>query len=253
MSRALVLAAVVVLAGCSGLAGLSDDGPAVTDTVATPAPVPTDKPVAYPPGLSASGVNATAVGAAHERALRGASYRWQFDAREARPEFSLGTVYVGPRVTVEASDPRRYAVVRTEVTERGGGLSVETWERTRFAAGGRVLVRDEAGNRSRNVTRNDTGLGSRLAGDYVARFLAVENASVQLFENGTALVRGDTALEVDGDSYTVTAYVGPSGVVRRFQATYVQEERVQFASYAVSIEELRVTPPSRVQNRTASD
>lgn len=253
MSRALVLALVVVLAGCSGLAGLSGDGPAATDTVATPAPVPTDEPVAYPPGVSASGVNATALGAAHERALRGASYRWQFDAREARPEFSLGTVYVGPRVTVEASGPRRYAVVRSEVTERGGGLAVETWERTRFASGDRVRFRDANGSWSRGLARNDTALGSRLAGDYVARFLAVENASVELLDNGTAVVHGDTALAVDGGSYTVTARVGPAGVVRQFRATYVREERVQFASYSVSLEARRVTPPPHLLNGTASD
>lgn len=252
MYRVLVLVVMVILAGCSGFAGVSGNDPAVTDSVATPAPVPTDQPVAYPPGLSESRVNATALGAAHERALRDASYRWQFDAREARPEFSLGTVYVGPRVTVEASGPRRYAVVRSQVTERGGGLAVETWERTRFVTGSRVLVRDGEENRSRPVSENDTALGSRLAGDYVARFLAVENVSVQLFDNGTALVRGDTATVVEGTSYTVTAYVSPSGVVRQFQATYARDERVQFASYSVSLEERRVTPPPRLLNGTAT-
>lgn len=252
MKRVLVLV-LVVLAGCSGFGGLSaeDDSPRET-AVATPAPVPTDRPATYPPGVNQSGVNATALAAAHERALRGASYHWQFDRREARPEPGLGTIYVGPRITVETSHPRRYAMVRTQVTERGGGLAVEERRSARFAFGERVLVRGENSTRSRNFTANDTALGARLAGRYVARYLAVENASVRVFDNGTTLVAGEGSLAVDGRDYSVTAYVGPEGVVRRFEATNSRDDRVQFASYEVSVTERQVTPPPSVLNRTAS-
>lgn len=252
MRRLPVLVVAVVLAGCSGFGGpAAEDAAPRATAVTTPAPVPTDRPAAYPPGVSESGVNATALAAAHERALRGSSYRWQLDRQEARPEPGLGTVYVGPRITATVNDPRRYAVVRAQVTSRGGGLTVETRRSTRVAFGDRVFVRDGNSTRTRNLTANDTGQGARLAGRYVARYLAVENASVVVFENGTALVDGEGSLAVEGREYSVTAYVGPDGVVRRFEATYAREDRARFASYEVSRGAQQVTPPS-VLNGTAS-
>lgn len=249
-----VVLVAVLLAGCSGLGGLgTGDGGSTSTAVATPAPVPTDQSVAYPPGVSEAGVNATALAAAHERQLRGASYAWEFDAREVRPEPGLGSVYVGPSVVVETASPRRYVIVRRQITERGGGLVVETDRRVRFASGERVLTTDGNGTRSRNVTDDDAALGARLAGRLVAQHLAVENASVRLFTNGTARIEGRGTLAVEGTNYELTAYVDEVGVVRRFDAAYVRDDRVQFARYELRLEQRRVTPPPSVLNRTETD
>lgn len=253
MRRGLVLVAVVVLAGCGGLGGVGEGGGGPSSTaVTTLAPVPTDQPVAYPPGVRESGVNATALAVAHERQFRGASYVWEFDAREARPKPGLGAVYVGPSVVAETADPRRYVIVRKQITERGGGVVASTDEITTFAAGERVLARDGNGSRSRNFTADDTALGARLAGDLVARCLAVESASVELFANGTARIEGRGTLAVNGTDYGVTAYVDENGIVRRFDAAYVRGGRVQFARYEFRLEERQVTPPRYARNRTDS-
>lgn len=249
--RLLVLLAVVGLTGCGGLGGVPvDDGSANEPAVSTPAPVPTDRPARYPPGLRASGVNATALAATQERALHGGGYVWQFDRREARPEPGLGAVYVGPRVRVESADIGRYSVVWTQRTERGGGLAVERPRSARFVAGDRVYLRDDNGTRARNVTENDTGYGARLAAGYVARYLAVENVTVRPFENGSALVEGTRSPAVGGTDYDVTAFVTADGVVRWFDAVYVRDDRVQFARFELTRERRTVTPPPYVQNRS---
>lgn len=249
--RLLVVFAVVGLAGCGGLGGVPvADDPVNETVVTTPAPVPTDQPARYPPGVRAAGVNATALAVTQERALRSGEYVWQFDRREVRPERGLGAVYVGPRVRVESAGPGRYSVVWTKRTERGGGLAVERPVRSRFVAGDRVYVRDDTGTRTRNVTRDDTGYGARLAAGYVARYLAVENVTVRSFENGSALVEGTSSPAIDGTDYDVTAFVTADGVVRWFDAVYVRDDRVQFARFELNRERRTVTPPPYVQNRS---
>ncbi|WP_255149964.1 hypothetical protein [Halorarius halobius] len=241
MRRALLVVAALLLAGCGGVTGpdaVSSPRPSVT-----PAPVPTEDPTQYPPGLRERSVNATALSAAHERALRGSSYRYQFDRRIGRPEPGLGAVYVGPRVTVEATGPRRYSVVRQRLTERGGGLSVTTFQRARYADSDRVLFRTGNGTSRRPFRPNDTAYGARLAGDVVGQYLAVGTASVRAFDNGSALVRGNGSRAVEGVDYRVTAMVSSTGVVRRFDALYVRNGRVNFATYRLGSPPASVTPP----------
>jgi hypothetical protein len=115
---AVLLAAAVVLAGCSGVFG-GDESP--TQTV-TPAAVPTDEPTPTPvpqlaPGLTGEGVtDAFALGEAHVAALDDISYTMQenFTVRYAN-----GTVL--NRVTIRTqmvSDSRFYLV------QNGFGMNV---------------------------------------------------------------------------------------------------------------------------------
>lgn len=72
-SQFLLVAVVVITAGCSGFA-FGDGGDGTVSTV-TPAPVPTDGAGAYPVGLGPSGVTSPSLlGAAHADALNGTGY-----------------------------------------------------------------------------------------------------------------------------------------------------------------------------------
>ncbi|MFC7177552.1 hypothetical protein [Halosegnis marinus] len=150
MYRRLLVAVLVVLAGCgAAVPGGGEQTPSETATAApvpTTTPAPTPDPVVYPPGLADDGVNATALAAATRASLSGTEFALQYDRREARPEPSLGAVYVGPRVQVRAGAPDRYVVNRSLVTERGGGLSIETFRNATYVNGSRATT----------LTRNGT-------------------------------------------------------------------------------------------------
>ncbi len=151
---AVLLAAAVVLGGCSGLA-FGGDGTS-TQTV-TPAAVPTDEPTPTPvpqlaPGLTGQGVaDAFALGDAHAAVLDNTSYTMQenFTVRYAN-----GTVI--NRVTIRtqmASDSRFYVVQNGfGVNVRGsGGFSM-------WSNGERVLQsRTSNGNTSYTSPRGVNG------------------------------------------------------------------------------------------------
>ena len=105
--RAVLLAALVVLAGCSGFAGSRDS----TETV-TPVPELPREPV-YPPGVAGSGVtDPGAVASAHTDEVAAVSYTL-LSARTVRAE--NGTLLSHFTVQVELDDDRSYhARARTE-------------------------------------------------------------------------------------------------------------------------------------------
>ena len=105
--RAVLLAALVVLAGCSGFAGSGDP----TETV-TPVPELPDEPV-YPPGVTGSGVmDPGAVASAHADEVADVSYTL-LSARTVRAE--NGTLLSHFTVQVELDDDHSYrARARTE-------------------------------------------------------------------------------------------------------------------------------------------
>ncbi|MFC7227657.1 hypothetical protein N0B31_09610 [Salinirubellus salinus] len=230
----LCLFVLLALAGCGAV--LPGGGPsAATTPTATPAPVPVDdgETRTLPPGVGPERVDAARLAEVTARSVRGETIRFQFDQREARPEFSLGTVYVGPRLTVEAVAADRYTVRVEEVNERGGGLSIETFENATYVTPDGTYRYD-----GENVTvagaEDAYGRPSRLAATYVETYLDVETVEVRRLGNGSVVVEGEGGQAVNGTDYSVRAVVGPDGVVRSFEGIYTRDGRVQFATFSLS-------------------
>lgn len=101
---AVVLALVVVLAGCSGLGEFGEDEPTVEDTV-TPAPVPTDE-VEFSPGIAKSDVSADVVIETHERQMREVNYTFRSQQRVVGTN---GTMWVTNRTRRIADSGGAYA------------------------------------------------------------------------------------------------------------------------------------------------
>ena len=245
--HALVLATLLVLAGCGAVLP-GGGGPDDTDSTATvtPVAVPTSEAPSLPPGVREDGVNATLLAETTARSVRGETVRLQFDEREARPEFSLGTVYVGPRVLVRSLAPDRYSVRVTEVNERGGGLSVETFGNATYVTPERSYRYD-----GENVTWGPSagafGRPSRLTAGYVGTYLDVASVGIRRLGNGSVLVEGEGGRSVNGTDYSVRAVVGPDGVVRSFEGIYTRDGRVQFVTFSLS-ETDAFTPPEWFQD-----
>jgi hypothetical protein len=233
VARPVCLALLLALAGCGGVLPGGGGPSATTTPTATPAPVPVDDGGSLPPGVGPERVDASLLAQTTARRVRGETVRFQLDRRVARPEFSLGTVYAGPRVTVEAVAADRYTVRVEEVSERGGGLSVERLENATYVTPDGTYRFDGA-----NVTvgTDDDAYGrpSRLAATYVETYLDVETAQVRRLENGSVVVEGEGGQAVNGTDYSVRAVVGPDGVVRSFEGIYTREGRVQFATFSLS-------------------
>jgi hypothetical protein len=233
MRRSSLVAVVLLLAlaGCSAVlpGGGADTG---TTPTATPAPIPVGDGASLPPGVDPERLNATVLARTTARQVEGETVRFEFDEREARPEFSLGTVYVGPRVTVESVATDRYSVRVEQVSERGGGLMVATFQNATYVTPDGAFRYDGA-NLTAVAADGREGRPSRLVARYVDTFLDVERASVRQLPNGSVLVEGEGGRTVNGTDYSVSALVGSDGVVRRFEAIYTRDEQVQFATFTL--------------------
>lgn len=231
MYRGVVVALLVVLAGCGAA------GPGATSTeggTVTPVPVPTDptpEPELYPPGVTPDGIDASTLAATTERSLNGTAFSFRLDRRQARPERSLGTLYVGPRLEVDAAADDRYLLNRTTVSERGGGFMIETFRGATYVRGERATVKGGEDVTVRPVEPDEQTPPATRAARLVRRYLAVENATVERSENGTAVVRGYGTPLPNVSQYSVTAVVANDGTVTRFDAVFVRNEHVWFVRF----------------------
>jgi hypothetical protein len=229
---AALLALLLTLGGCSAV--LPADGPEEgTTPTSTAAPVPVGDGAPLPPGVTPSSVNASRLVAATTDGITGENVGFQFDEREARPEFSLGTVYVGPRVTVESVAVDRYTVRIERVSERGGGLSVETFENATYATPDQVYRYDGENLTVRPLEPEAVGRPSALVAGCVRTYLDVEEVRVTRVGEGAVRIEGEGTRAVNGTDYSVSAVVGENGVVRSFEAIYTHDGRVQFATFTL--------------------
>lgn len=257
MFRAVLVAALVVLAGCS--VGL--DRPAGGQETVTPAPKPSlERPAASQsvgPWLFEGGViDSEALADTHEAQLTGTAYR--VDERFVRRQYGYHISNV--RIVENATTwIRTDGVVRRDRTRHRIPLAApenDWWENiTALQTGGErfVVIRR---NGSRTYERNrsfeqpyvDTAETIRWA-------LNVENATVEPFEaNGTTYYRIESdepatpTLRWTTD-YEVSAVVEQSGFVHRLaiEYTYRQFGELQRVSYVVTIDRAN---PSAVPNWT---
>ncbi|WP_415381142.1 hypothetical protein [Halosimplex sp. TS25] len=226
---AVIVAALVVLSGCSAVSFGSDGQPgASTDTV-TPVPITdtdagatgTATPVDLPPGVSADGsVDAVELSRAHEAFLENRTYTWFVDYDTGEEDF-VGGVFT------------RRAVVGNEsffVQQVSLGPGANTSLYVNESGG---FLRAVEGNETRYEMLRIPGQQDEyaFAGDAILRFLDGTQFDVTTVERGgQAYYRLHTAdgpipqtlasSSVDVRNYSATAYVTPEGFVRSLTAEY---------------------------------
>jgi hypothetical protein len=231
--RALVVVALVCLAGCSGL--FADPTGTDRETL-TPAPIPTEAPEtetrALPPGVGGGGdLRLDQLVAAHQAALSDRSYVW----RERR-----GTT----RVNASAAEPRpvRAARVAAEDCYRfwAESYTVDLGMETRIAYNYTEYVDGGVGHVRLETFRTDTWEYYRLpaptagqrvgaaTGEAIDRYLQLPPENVTVSVGRVAgerryLVAGEGAVppSIDGArNYSVAAVVDGEGFVRSLSARY---------------------------------
>lgn len=241
--RLVVLALLVMTAGCSGL--VADGGGGDADGAdLTPAPVPTDT-IDYPPGVSSEGVvDAQRLARAHGRTVENVSYRLRSN-RTTR--FSNGTLRSRFDLDVRLGGNRSYlATVRT-AGPAGSVLIGEPPARARYWSNRTLyanrIVRD--GETTYSVLRAEDnpvvtwqywastaafgGGPSYRAGRYAAVFDAIPTRVV-----GERTVNGTTVYEVRGRRTESTAFtvgsveaVRPAGPGAVLNATIDEDGRIR--------------------------
>ena len=221
--RSLLVAGVVLLAGCGAAVG-SDPPP--RDTV-TAVPVPTTGED-YPPGIGESGVSPSSVAAAHDRALDGTSFTF---VRRHRVVAANGTVWTTDRERRVAADgtyagrsnrtasepplqrvpPVRFAywtngTATAYYRESSRGPGTYAWSEGRppvvDVTGSRTVERlfgtvDAAGSLTPGAVHHADG-GTLLIEDVDALSPALQSSLLHLLESGEVVPEGGTdAVPVD--------------------------------------------------------
>ncbi|WP_135365332.1 hypothetical protein [Halosimplex halophilum] len=238
--RAVVVVALVALAGCSIVAdGGNPEGPAET---LTPAPVPTTAPTdtaapsPLPPGVMTRGtISPGALAAAHVRAVSGRSYVWT-ERRRTLTAAGDGnwTVARNRTRTVRLEDGDTYRWSRSRRVVWTGLTLTYRPAIDRYADGDTRYVREADADgpiyRARPAT-NDSQVLALVAANRVQSYLSLRNASVSVGgvdgerrywveSRGAGVVDGEYAA-----NYSVGAVVTPDGFVRRLSVTYTTERR----------------------------
>jgi hypothetical protein len=237
----VVLAAAVVLAGCSGLALGGDETP--TQTV-TPAPVPTDEPTPTPmpqlaPGFSGEGVtDAFALGEAHVAALDDTSYTMK---ENFSVTYRNGTDYrqYGIVARLAANDSRYY------VSRRSSGPQIYSNRTVGYSvwANGTRVIRAQTVNGSTTYTvprgadreplpPNRVGFAPTNREQIYGLFSSVEtDVTDREQRNGTTVYRVEatnvtnpTAFErarwQSPRNFTMVAHIDSRGLVRQLRVNY---------------------------------
>jgi hypothetical protein len=221
-AHSLAVATLVVLAGCGGFVGAE---PTPRERV-TPAPVPTDAE-AYPPGISAEGVAASAVTEAHERQLRDTNYTFRSRQRVVGPN---GTMWVTNRTRMVANGVSEYTGrIDHRVVEFPLGRfpdPIEYWGNESVYASRRILTdRTEFYGWS----RLDDGPREVTSLPLLGRTLGATSVSVVDRPNGVVLVgttlRDPARLPIppylsNPRNVSLTVRVTDSGLVTRWRLAY---------------------------------
>lgn len=219
----LLLAALVVLAGCGGGGGGTGGGDTATTTEAptteapTTTPEPTVETVAYPDGLSAEGyANDTAAMATFRTALAsGPSYT-------TRMNVEAGGVTQTLLARTNPSAQRSYAE-----TQRNGSVTYEL-----YYANGTQSLRDASGSETRYGSTNATFDGVIMGyngGQFLQQLtlLDLEAASVERVDGRTIItydVTGPRSSETGAESASGRVQVTTEGQLVAFEYTVVSQQ-----------------------------
>ncbi|PSP93320.1 hypothetical protein BRC91_10250 [Halobacteriales archaeon QS_4_62_28] len=227
--RTLLVALLVVTAGCSAFSVSDEPTPTVTPApIAEPTETTETETSTLPPGVTADGdLDRERLARAHVDASEGSTYRW-FDHHDGRRHTDNATrqTVIDHRATVKNETRYAYWISRQRATN-GGSLN----ETTNVSEFGNAVARYERyafedpvflEHRQRNASQR---VGRKMA-TQIAEYLAVENATVTpVLLNGKRLYRitaSEYALETawSVEEYSVTAIVTTEGLVRRIDASY---------------------------------
>lgn len=216
--RPVVVAAVVVLAGCGALGGTAGDagGPG-TDATATLTPVPvpevTETPVTLPPGVTGANVtDATALVDSHFEALAGRSY----------------TLRV--HVVVDGARSERHLRVETDTRYYRADRLADPWgNTTQFADDGTLYTRDQYRGTFRYSRFDSLDMHRSQTVQLSRAFLRVDRVRV-----AETRVDGQPAYELTGSypthpateslrNVSLRAVVEPSGLIRALNVSYDRE------------------------------
>ncbi|WP_135304156.1 hypothetical protein [Haloarcula amylovorans] len=236
--RSVVLAALFVLAGCSGFA--ASERP---ETV-TPAPVPDADPGATGvPGLANDSVNPTLLAQAHRDALDNRSYtltvNWTTDDREWETWLAV-------------EDERRYRYLSTQTT---GAYSDRLFVEgdVRYSRHRRPLGIQYRRNRSVPASERFGHHTGRL----VETYLPAGPVAVRQLAGGYIVVADHAPATFDRvRNYTVRVTVTSSGWVRTFSVRYFdpyQDVSVRYRFEYSAIDETVVERPAWVEQRWPED
>lgn len=227
-SRVVVVAVVVLLAGCGAVPFGESGQPAPPSDTVTPVPVTTegtetatDSPAALPPGVEGDGtVHVTTLREAHQQYVENRSYTWVVEYDTGNEGF-VGGVFVRRAVvgngtfTVEQLSPGPSPNSTLYVNETGGFLRTIEDNETRYE------LLDIPGEHTEYV----------FAGDATRRFLTGLQFNVTSVERDAQTyyrlytVDGTVPRRLTDSSgvianYTATAYVTPDGFVRSLSVQY---------------------------------
>ncbi|MFC7234785.1 hypothetical protein [Halosegnis marinus] len=264
MSRALLVAVLLVLAGCNAPAGEPTVGESVT---AAPVPeVPTTATPAgrFAPGVRDDGVDGTRLADAHERALANASYTVNQTLVRRYANGSLRWRYV--TVGRFGATPGRFATVLDRTDREDGALRTRTVRR--YGDGERAYQSVTEGNTTTaGLLRWPEG-DPRDPGDVYPDRLTNARAIERVFtlvetrRTGTVVVNGTRYARIESVAnasvpplwnVTVTALVSPEGLVREYRVAYdvTRDDGSVRSVVALSytrVGETRVTPPPWVES-----
>jgi hypothetical protein len=215
--------ALVVLAGCGGILGSET----TTPVTSTPAPVPTDGPLADPPtGLNESGItDPLELASTHQRALDNTSYTYQ---RTSTLTAVNGTELVNASVVARfPANESRSLTVQTYATPQPvfGG---EVEQVTQWYNGSATLLRITAPNETRYTVFDESTVASLRLSDVLEGYY-VNPDSVAVTSNASSIeirltsTSGDEMpprTPVNVTNRTVTVTMTESGLVEQYRVEY---------------------------------
>lgn len=259
MDRALiVLLAVVLLAGCSGLSTVGED-----TTTMTPAPVPSPSETAtetniLPPGVTGNGVtNVDLLADAHQRAILNRSYTWNA-RRVVLNQSDGGRTGDDVRQTAHVENEMTYSYWTNHQTIWRDGRPRQLGNFMTYAGptGGYVRYKHTEANtqyRSFQPPPARVSVGGN-AMSAIEQYLQVEAATLSKIRTEDTLLyelRGNgTQAVVDSGTvtnYTVRALIKPDGFVRSLDVRYQRRDngQRQVVEFTYSYESLGETTVDR--------
>ncbi|MFB6128501.1 MAG: hypothetical protein ABEJ47_01940 [Halorhabdus sp.] len=235
--RVLAVVVLIGLSGCSSLLGGGDTAPTLT-----PAPVPTDEPVARSEVMLAPGVfidgelNTDRLSDAHRNILRNTSFVWTGTENRTGQVANVTASSVARRRVVFENASHYYFATNSRFG-RYQGRRIFYPVYNEYADGEDVYVRALATSWSAYRFDRVTADGTdnrfvRSTSNAIERYLSVESVTVERIDTaGGARYRLTATEPSDGlvravDDYRVSAVVTPRGLVRNLTATYTTERTI---------------------------
>jgi len=167
------------------------------------------------------------VGATMRTELRDIAFTWTLVERGTFEANSTTTDYVGSRFHAEVAGSLRYTLDQRLLAADSDN---DTLLSATYVNGSRVLVYDGENITARPVASAHQGYPSRVAAT-IAEYLSAKRVDTTTHENGSVLVEGVGSNRPGVSNYTVTALIGPDGIIHRLNAEFTTDGRSATISF----------------------